>query len=162
MNNIVRFSIGCMGVIMLAFIAVMYIGLRKTSSESQPEGQTEEQVRHWMEKTFTDKERELVKLGKECTFEGEDRRYRLAELRVKGAPDNAAVERYVLQSKPNGMVTFHWPLGEFIAEKKAAAKTESTPERAAWLERRWAALAKEMGLSEWGAASGPQPQVPAP
>lgn len=162
MNNIVRFSIGCMGLVMLTFVVVMYFGLSKTSKVTTPEGQTQEQVRNWMEKHLL-KELEIVQLGKECIFEGEERRYRVVDLRAKAraSTDPAAVERYVLQSKPNGVVVYHWKMDEFISEKMNAAKTESTPERVAWLEKRWLTLLKEMGVDERTISEASKPAAPA-
>lgn len=162
MNNIVRFSIGCMGLIMLTFGLVMYFGLTKTSKTTIPEGQTREQVRNWMEKNLL-KEYEVLRLGKECIFEGEERRYRVVDLRAKdkASTSPAAVEQYVVQSKPNGVVVYHWKLDEFISEKMNAAKTESTPERVAWLEKRWQTLLKEMGVDEGTISAASKPATPA-
>lgn len=162
MNNIVRFGVGCMGLIMLTFGLVMYFGLTKTAKVATQEGQTQEQVKHWMEKNLG-QEHEIVRLGKECIFEGEERRYRVVELRPKGKADTApaAVEHYVVQSKPNGVVVYHWKLHEFISEKMNAAKTESTPERVAWLEKRWQTMLKEMGVDERTMPEAGKPAAPA-
>lgn len=147
MNNIVRFSVGCMGLIMVGFVVVMYFGLTDTPEPESPEELAKTRVRQWMGRIFkNDQERELVTLGREYAFEGEDKRYRLAEVRVKGAPEQAAPERYMLQTKADGTVTYHWTVPEFIKAKKDAGKAEATPERAAWQEKRWQSMLKEMGL----------------
>jgi hypothetical protein len=153
MNNIVRFSVGCMGLIMIGFVVVMYFGLTDTPEPESPEEQAKTHVRKWMNRIFkNDKERVLVTLGREYTFEGEEKRYRLADLRLKDAPDQATLERYVLQTKADGTVTYHWTVTEFIKDKKDAAKGESTPERAAWQKQRWQTMLKEMGLDNHNAA----------
>jgi hypothetical protein len=157
MNNIVRFSVGCMGLIMIGFIVVMYFGMSHTPKPESPDEQAKTRVRQWMGRIFrNDKERELVTLGKEYSFEGEEKRYRLADIRLKDAPDASAGERYVLQTKPDGTVTYHWTLNEFIKEKNNAGKQESTPERAAWQEKRWRAMLKEMGLDSGPVAPEPK------
>jgi cytoskeletal protein RodZ len=162
MNNIVRFSIGCMGLIMLTFVVVMYFGFSGTSKVTTPEGQTQQQVQSWMDKNL-DKEHEIVRMSKECIFEGEERRYRVVELRAKEKASSApaAVERYVIQSKPNGVVVYHWRLDEFISEKMNAAKTESTPERVAWYEKRWRTLLKEMDVDDQTISQASKPATPA-
>jgi hypothetical protein len=162
MNNIVRFGIGFMSLIMLTFGLVMYFGLSNTSKTTIPEGQTQEQVQTWMDKNLAT-DQEVVRLGKECIFEGEERRYRVVDLgaKDKASTDPAAVERYVVQSKPNGVVVYHWKLDEFISEKMNAAKTESTPERAAWYEKRWQTLLKEMGVDERTISEASKPTTPA-
>ncbi|QIF04591.1 hypothetical protein [Roseimicrobium sp. ORNL1] len=162
MNNIARFGIGFMSLIMLTFGLVMYFGLSGNSKTTIPEGQTQEQVQTWMNKNLA-KEHEVVRLGKECIFEGEERRYRVVDLRAKdkASTDPAAVEPYVVQSKPNGVVVYHWTLNEFISEKMNAAKTESTPERTAWYEKRWLTLLKEMGVDEQVISAASKPAAPA-
>ncbi|RBP45442.1 hypothetical protein DES53_103442 [Roseimicrobium gellanilyticum] len=156
MNNIVRFSVGCMGLIMVGFVVVMYFGMRDTAKTDSPEEQAKARVRQWMDRLFNNAaERELVTLGREYTFEGEDKSYRLADLRRKDATDPTAVERYVLLTRPDGTVTYHWTVAEFTKEKKEAGKAEATPERAAWQEKRWLMMLKEMGLEDKAAAPSP-------
>lgn len=157
MNNIVRFSVGCMGLIMVGFIVVMYFGMTHTPKPESPEEQAKTRVRQWMGRVFKgDRQRELEALGKEYSFEGEEKRYRVVDIRRKDAPDASAVERYILQTKPDGTVTYHWTLAEFIKEKNNAGKQESTPERAAWQKKRWQAMLKEMGLD--GNPVSPEPK----
>lgn len=159
MNNIVRFSVGCMGLIMVGFVVLMYFGWTDTPKPESPEEQAQARVRKWMNRVFKgQEERVLVTLGREYTFEGEDKRYRMADFRVKGAPEPAKVERYVLQTNAEGTVTYHWTVPEFIKAKKDAAKAESTPERVAWQEQRWQAMLKEMGLDN---VVAPVPAKPA-
>lgn len=144
MNKVVGFTVGCMGLLVLALVGVAYFGMSGSWTTDNLEGQTVFQVEQWAAKKLNDKDRKLLKLGPECVFDGEKNRYRIAEFQTTGSSSTAAPERYVLLSKENGVVIYHWPLAAFIEERKKEATAESTPERKAWREQRLETLLKKM------------------
>jgi hypothetical protein len=147
MNNSVRFSIGCLGVLIVAFVVVMYFAFGRTSTVGPNEDSAKVRIEQWMRQTFPEGGRELAKLGRVCSFEGEKARYRIVEVREISAPASTPAERFLLLVKPDETVASHWTLPAFIETKKKEAQAESTPERKAWREKRLEALLKELGAS---------------
>ncbi len=164
MDNIVKFSLAIMTLLVLALGAVMYTGA-KFSAKSTGSDLELEQVQKWLRRAPEPEAQEVVRLGKKCSFAGEAGVYRTLHTRLKGAGEKAPVNEHILYTTEQGEVVRQWRVQDFIESKTQDAAGESTPERRVWKRDLWNALLKQLGVSgsigELPAPPGP-PTMPAP